>query len=187
LSDLLDICCIVYLDDILIFSENEEEHVKHVKMVLGRLRSHRLYAKPSKCSFHKKEVDFLGYVVTQDGVKMELDRVATVQEWLTPTTVREVRVFLGFANYYRRFIKGYSRLANGLNKVTIGRPGSAPGGQAQRKEELVPIELSREAQESFIALKAAFSKGPVLRHFNPKKPTRLETDASRYAILGIIS
>jgi hypothetical protein len=73
LSDLLDICCIVYLDDILIFSKNEEEHVKHVKMVLGRLRSHQLYAKPSKCSFHKKEVDFLGYVVTQDGVKMESD------------------------------------------------------------------------------------------------------------------
>jgi transposase InsO family protein len=187
LSDLLDICCIVYLDDILIFSENEEDHIKHVKMVLGRLREHKLYAKPSKCSFHKTEVNFLGYVVTQDGVKMEADRVATVQDWPTPTTVREVRVFLGFANYYRRFIKGYSRIANALNQVTVRRPGSATGGQAQRKEESVPIELSKEAQDSFVALKAAFSEGPVLRHFDPKKPTRLETDASGYAISGIIS
>jgi hypothetical protein len=70
----------VYLDNILIFLENKEDYIKHVKMVLGRLREHKLYAKPSKCSFHKTKVNFLGYVVTQDRVKIEADQVATVQD-----------------------------------------------------------------------------------------------------------
>jgi hypothetical protein len=67
----LDICCIVYLDNILIFLENKEDYIKHVKIVLGRVREYKLYAKPSKCSFYKTKVNFLGYVVTQDGVKIE--------------------------------------------------------------------------------------------------------------------
>jgi hypothetical protein len=70
----------MYLDNILIFLENKEDHIKHVKIVLGRLREHKLYAKPSKCSFYKTKVNFLGYVVTQDGVKIEANQVATVQD-----------------------------------------------------------------------------------------------------------
>ena len=111
LGNLVDTICIVYLDDILIFSENEADHPAHVAEVLRRLSEWRLYAKLSKCTFHTKEVEFLGYVVTPDGVVMDQSRVQAIQDWQEPRSYRDVQVFLGFANFYRRFIQGYSKLA----------------------------------------------------------------------------
>ena len=118
LAGLIDVSCIVYLDDILIFSKTEEEHRKHVKEVLQRLREARLFVKISKCEFHTKETEYLGYIVTPDGVKVDKERVRTIQEWPIPTTVRDIRIFIGFMNYYRRFIKSFSRIALPLSKLT---------------------------------------------------------------------
>jgi len=128
LSDLLDVTCIIYLDNIMIFSERVEDHKAHVKEVLERLRAHKLYAKLFKCDFHKDSVNFLGFVVTQNGVIMEPERVQTIKEWPVPKSIREVRIFIGFANYYRRFIKGFSHIAAPLNKVTERGRGAAKGG-----------------------------------------------------------
>jgi hypothetical protein len=94
----------VYLNDILIYSKDEKEHKHYVKIVLQKLRDYALYAKPSKCTFHTKEVKFLGFVVNINGVTIDENRVRSIREWPTPTTHREVQVFLGFANFYRRFI-----------------------------------------------------------------------------------
>lgn len=187
LSDLLDICVIVYLDDILIYSKTEEEHVEQVKTVLDRLMKHRLYAKMSKCEFHTDMVAYLGFVVTPEGITMEEDRVASIKDWPIPKTVREVRIFLGFANYYRRFIEGFSRIASPLHHLTIRPAGAVCGGYKQRKEESVLLEIGEEARAAFQLLKDKFSSGPLLVHFDPRLPCRIETDASGFAISGILS
>ena len=111
LVNLVDVICVVYLDDILIYSHNPEDHSKHVSQVLERLRENGLYAKPSKCVFHTKEVDFLGFIVNTEGVVMEPSRVETIQDWPVPVSFREVQVFLGFANFYQQFVKEYSAIA----------------------------------------------------------------------------
>jgi hypothetical protein len=187
LADFMDTCCIVYLDDILIFSRTRDEHIQHVRAIIKRLLAHNLFAKASKCEFHKDRVSFLGYMVTPNGVQMEPDRVKTVQDWPTPKTVREIRIFLGFANYYRRFIQNYSKIAAPLMDLMKKAPGSAIGGHSQRKEESVPLILDLEAQNAFNKLKQAFAKGPILRHYEPELPLKLETDASGFAICAILS
>ena len=101
LWDLLDICCIAYLDDILIYSDDDAEHMEHVRAVLKRLQEHGLYVKLEKCEFHTWRVGFVGYMVTPNGVSMEEDHVSTIHDWPELQTHREVQVFLGFANFYQ--------------------------------------------------------------------------------------
>jgi hypothetical protein len=100
LGSLVDTICVVYLDDIMIYSYDREDHVAHVKQVLERLRANGLYVKPSKCVWHTQEVEFLGFVINTEGLVMEPSRVETIREWPVPTSYREVQVFLGFANFY---------------------------------------------------------------------------------------
>jgi len=122
LRNLVDRFLVVYLDDILIYSENEEEHKKHVQEVLTRLRKHELHAKPEKCFFHVYEVEFLGFIVTPQGVKMDKAKIETILNWPQPKNLKDVQSFLGFANFYRRFIKVYSEIVlplTGLTKKNI--------------------------------------------------------------------
>jgi hypothetical protein len=172
LREFLDIFCVVYLDDVLIYSRTLEEHVAHVKQVLSRLREYGLTCKLSKCEFHATSTSFLGFVISPDGVSMEPDRVDAITEWPIPTSVHDIQIFLGFANFYRRFIRGYSRI-------------TAPITSLLRKNER--FEWSSQAQEAFDELKHQFTSAPVLRHFDPDLPIRLHTDASGFAISGILS
>jgi hypothetical protein len=103
LYDILDHFCIVYLDDILIFSLDRKTHTSHVQQVLQRLRDAELYANLSKCCFYQSQVEFLGYVISQDGVSMDQSRVDAIISWEEPRSFRELQVFLGFCNFYRRF------------------------------------------------------------------------------------
>ncbi|KAK3542448.1 hypothetical protein QTP86_025890 [Hemibagrus guttatus] len=107
-QDLLGKWVIAYIDDILVYSASLEEHVLHVREVLSRLQQHHLYVKLEKCKFHQSTVTFLGYVVSRRGVEMDEAKVWAVTDWSAPTTVRELQRFLGFANFYRRFIRNYS-------------------------------------------------------------------------------
>ncbi len=101
LAGKLDVFVIVYLDDILIHTENEgEEHVQAVRWVLDQLRKHLLYANLKKCRFHKDEVRFLGYIVSHQGIQMEEEQIKAVRDWPKPQSVRDIQVFLGFANFY---------------------------------------------------------------------------------------
>jgi transposase InsO family protein len=175
LSDLLDKICVVYLDDILIFSENDAEHTQHVRIVLDRLRQYKLYANPIKCQFRTEEVSFLGFIIGIKGVYMEASRISTITEWPAPKSIRELQVFLGFANFYRRFIAGYSRMSAPLSNLLKGD---------QRTQA---FELSAEALQAFSSLKTAFIEAPFLQHFDPAKPTRVETDASGFAVGGVLS
>ena len=172
LREHLDDFCVAYLDDILIFSPDKELHVKHVRLVLDKLQAAGLYVKLEKCLFHVLEIDFLGYVLSTTGVSMEHDRVNTIRDWPEPKSVKDVQIFLGFANYYRRFIKRYSYIAGGLTSLL-------------KKDRT--FTLTPEALSSFNQLKDAFTSAPFLRHFDPSLPITVCTDASDFAISGILS
>jgi len=187
LAGLMDTICVVYLDDILIYSNTEEEHRSHVKLVLQRLREAKLFIKLSKCEFHVHKTEFLGFIISPEGISIDPSRVQTIQEWPMPTTVRDIRVSIGFMNYYRRFIAKFSKMALPLTKLTQKEPGAARGGQAQRREESQRLTLDQEAREAFQKLKDSFLTVPILAHFEQGRKTKVEVDASGGAICGILS
>lgn len=171
LRQYLDIFVVCYLDDILIFSDNEEEHREHVHKVLKALQDAKLLVEPEKSHFHVKEVDFLGHTITPGEIRMDRKKISAVRDWPLPTSVKEVQSFLGFANYYRRFIKNFSGIANPLTELT--------------KKDRKFIWL-KDAQRAFEKLRDAILEEPVLVMFDPDKEIELETDASDYALGGQI-
>src|SRR5436190_438213 len=172
LQEYLDDFCIAYLDDILIYSNSHEEHTKHVRLVLEKLRKHGLYASLEKCEFSVEEVNFLGFVISPTGISMEPSRIATIVDWPTPKSVLDIQVFLGFCNFYRRFVEAYSHVV--LAMTTLLRKSSNE------------FKWTPEAQKAFEHLKHLFTQAPILRHFDPELPIFLYTDASGFAISGIL-
>jgi len=146
-SDLLDVSVVIYLDDILIYSDNMDDHKKHVKEVLRRLRENRLYASPTKCVFHQNRIEFLGFVLGVNGLRMDESKIQTIQEWPTPHRVKDIQSFLGFANFYRRFINNYAEVTSSLTRLT-------------RKNE--PWTWTTDYQAAFDNLKEAFTTAPIL-------------------------
>jgi hypothetical protein len=110
LSKFLDKFVLVFIDDILIYSKNREEHEEHLRLVLQVLREHQLYAKFNKCDFFEKQIHYLGHVLSKEGVAVDLDKIRSIMEWPTPKDVSDIRSFMGLAGYYRRFIKDFSRI-----------------------------------------------------------------------------
>ena len=178
LIGLIDHFCVVYLDDILIYSNSISKHVEHVKQVLKRLRESSLFVSLKKCEFFTTEVEFLGFVVSVDGVAMDQRRVAAIQDWPKPKSYHDVQVFLGFVNFYRRFIHHYSQIAGPLTGLLKGSEKGKKSG---------PFEWPIDAEHAFDRLRVAFTMAPLLRHFDPELPIRIETDASEYALAGILT
>jgi hypothetical protein len=114
LREFLDIFCIVYIDDILIFSNSKEEHAQHLQAILKKLAKAGLFIKGEKCKFFTTSTSFLGFIVSLEGISMDLTKVATIQDWKAPSSVKELQLFLGFANFYWRFIKNYSLVCRPL-------------------------------------------------------------------------
>ena len=170
----LDHICVVYLDDILIYSYDEEiaTHWRAVRSVLQSLREAELYVNLKKCTFASTEVHFLGFIVTRRGIRADPARVATVVEWPTPTSIKELQSFLGFANFYRRFIARYAVVTAPLTDILKGN------------QIFYWNEITTEA---FRALKDRFTCAPILRYFNAALAIRLKTDASTFAISSILS
>lgn len=178
LRGLLDLFCVAYLDDILVFSGDRESHTRHLHQVLERMRQAELYAKPSKCVFYQNQVEFLGYVVSQEGISMDPRRVNTIVSWEMPRSYHDVQVFLGFCNFYRRFIPNYSRIALPLTDLLKGSVnGKKPG----------KVQLSLAQRIAFRRLITAFQSASLLRHFDPERRIRVETDASNQGMAGILS
>jgi hypothetical protein len=162
----------VYMDDILIYTPTLVEHRKIVREVLQRLQDHDLYLKPEKCEFEKQEIEYLGMIIRPGEVCMDPGKVSAVRDWPTPTTLRDVRAFIGFSNFYRRFIKDFSSIARPLHDLT-------------KKD--VPWQWHAEQQHAFDTLKEKFCQEPILKVYDPNLETRVEVDASGYATGGILS
>ena len=165
----LDKFVIIFLDDILIFSKDEESHRKHVKIVLDLLRKNKLFAKLSKCAFFQKSVSFLGHVVSEKGVSMEPDKVEAISKWPPPKNVKEVRAFLGLAGYYRNFVSQFSAIA-------------APITLLLHKDQ--PFIWTTEQQKAFDTLKHSITSAPVLilPERDGTRPYVIATDASGFAV-----
>ncbi|QRW20625.1 Retrotransposable element Tf2 protein [Rhizoctonia solani] len=170
--DLIDVNVVIYLDNILIFSDKPEEHPKHVREVLSRLMRNQLFCKLSKCHFHVTTVDYLGIVISPAGFSMDQKKVEAVTSWPTPRTVKQVQAFLGFVNYLCCFIPNFSSVARPLHHLT-------------RKE--TPWSWGKPEEDAFQELKTLVTKSPVLIHSNPELPYYLETDASGVAMGAILS
>ena len=172
IRDYLDIFCTAYLDDILIYSNTLEEHQVHVYKVLEALRQQGVLLKPEKCEFHTQSTKYLGLIIESGGIKMDPKKIETIKNWAIPRKVKDIQAFLGFSNFYRRFIYGFSALAQPLTKLT-------------RKD--TPFIWDNRAEASFKALRNAFITAPILAHFDPDKRIIIETDASDYVAAGILS
>jgi hypothetical protein len=172
LAGLIDKGVIVYIDDILIYSDNLEDHIKMVREVLARLQKHKLAAELEKCSFHVQEVEFLGHILNGKGMRMEEAKIKEIVEWPTPRSVKEVQSFLGFCNFYRRFIRHFARIARPIHDLT---------------KKGVQFEWSPRCQAAFDSLKEKVTSAPILVAFNFSKPHMIETDASDLAMSGILN
>jgi hypothetical protein len=172
LREYLDEFVVAYLDDILIYSKTRKEHIKHVRLVLKALEGAGMRINGEKSTFHASEVEFLGFIITRDGVKMDPKKVEAVVNWPQPKNVTEVQEFMGFANFYRRFIKGYSGVATPLTNLT-------------KKDK--SFSWTGDEQFAFEELKRRFTEAPILAIFDPEQPIIVETDASDYAIGACIS
>ncbi|KAM2004949.1 hypothetical protein ACFX15_000188 [Malus domestica] len=146
-QEYLDRFVIVFIDDILVYSKSKSDHIRHLNLVLRKLREHRLYAKFSKCQFWLDQVAFLGHVVSVQGIQVDPQKIAAVESWEQPRTVTEVRSFLGLAGYYRRFVQDFSMITLPLTKLT-------------RKD--VKFEWDESCEQSFQQLKYCLTHAPVL-------------------------
>ena len=167
----LDAFILVYLDDILIFSQTKEEHLEHIRTALGRLRDAKIYARLHKCEFYKDKVEYLGFDVSARGVQPSPDKVRAVVEWPKPSSVKDVRSFLGLAGFYRRFIRNFSLKARPLTELTRD-------DATWRWDE--PQEMA------FKTLKRSLVTAPVLHMPNFELPFVLTTDASAVSVGGIL-
>ncbi len=174
LREYLDEFCTAYIDDILIFSGGSlADHRDKVKKVLQRLQDAGLQLDIGKCEFEVKTVRYLGFVIEAGvGVSMEPEKVKAIMEWEAPRSTRGVRAFVGFANYYRRFIHGFSTLVTPLTELT---------------KKGTPFKWGVEAQRAFEKLKVMFVTAPILAQFDPEKETILEADSSGWNVGGVLS
>ena len=164
--------CLVYLDDVVVFSRTFSEHLVHLKEVLHRLRAANLKLSPTKCILARSQVHYLGHVVSGQGIAVDPKKIEAVKTFPEPTCVKEVRQFLGLAGYYRRYCKGFSRIAQPLHALT---------------KKGIPYEWTQAAQKAFDDLKGLLISAPVLAYPDFDRPYRLYTDASGTAVGHVLS
>jgi hypothetical protein len=165
---------VVYLDDTLIFNRTWEEHMQHIQQVLSTLQQHKLYANLEKCSIGMNMVQYLGYIVDEHGVHMDPAKIQVIHDWPGPTTLIKLRSFLELANFYRRFMLGFSHTAWALNQVTKG----------SGKENFA---WGKAQQQVFDDLKHRLCSGPVLSLPNLQQSFEIETDASDYIVGAVLT
>ena len=173
LREHLDQGVLAYLDDILIYAQTMEKHVVLVRKVLKKLKENKLAIAAYKPIFHAMEFEFLGYMVNQEGLQISKRKVESITTWESPRNIKDIQRFLGFANYYRRFIKYFSTLCRPLTDFL--------------KKTEKEFEWTDLHQDSFERLKKAFTSASILRHFNPLKEIMIETDASNFTLGCVLS
>jgi predicted aspartyl protease len=172
LFDYLDDFCTAYLDDILIYSNDELMHQEHVKKVLQRLRDAGLQADIKKSEFGVTRTKYLGFIISTKGIEVDPEKTEIIYHWAEPRTIKGVQSFLGFCNFYRRFIRDYGTIAKPLTRLTKSH---------------IPFVFDKACQRAFEELKRRLVSAPILCHYDYTLETRLETDASDGVIAGILS
>ena len=165
--------CIVYLDDVIVYSQTPEEHLERLEAVFKKLSAYGLKLKPSKCTFFQEEITYLGHLITADGIATDPKKIQVVKDWPTLETVGDVRSFLGFVGYYRRFIKGFSQIAKPLYQLTKGLES-----QTKKTAKKTFIKWGEKEKESFKTLKEACTTAPILAYPDYSLPFILHTDSS---------
>ena len=192
LKDRLNRGVMVFIDDIMIHTKTVEEHEELVKWVLQRLVEEKYYANPDKCEFFKTEISFLGHIINAEGISVQQHKVKAVASWPVPKTVKEVKGFLGLTNYYRKFVHEYSKVAVPLTEMTKKPKKTVANGKnrqsrpSQTKAD-ANFHWGPEQQKAFDELKARLVSAPILAHPNPTRQYILHTDASGFAIAGVLS
>ena len=164
---------VVYLDDILVFSKTAAEHMVHLRAVLAALRKHKLYAKLSKCEFNKSQLKFLGHIVSSSGIKVDTDKIAAIEKWPVPKNLSELRSFLGLANYFRKFVQGYSKLVAPLTELT---KSTVPW----------PAEWPDACNDAFEQVKWNLTHAPILAIPDVTQPFEVICDASGYGLGAVL-
>ena len=172
LSDMLNQFVFVYIDDILIFSPDLKTHVQQVRQVLQRLLQHNLYVKAEKCEFHQASVSFLGFIISKNQLQMDPEKVKAVVEWPVPLDRKQLLRFLGFANFYRKFIRNYSSVAAPLHALTSSK---------------VKFSWTPEADQAFERLRVRFTTAPILTLPDPERQFIVEVDASDVGVGAVLS
>ncbi|GFW09580.1 retrovirus-related Pol polyprotein from transposon 412 [Trichonephila clavipes] len=149
-----------------------EEHLQNIRKVLSKLSDANLKLNPSKCKFFQKEVNYLGHIISAEGVRTDPEKVSAVKNWKRPENLRELRSFLGLCTYYRKFVKGFSNIARPLHKLT---------------ESKQKFQWAKECEDSFLQLKEALTSSPILIYPQPDKPFIFDTDASNESVGAVLS
>jgi hypothetical protein len=163
---------LIYLDDVVVFGKSLDETMNRLKVVFQRLREAKLKLKPKKCVLFQRKVLYLGHVVTSDGIATDPDKVRVIDEWYTPTSVRDVRSFLGLASYYRRYVKGFSQIACPLYNLL---------------KKNTAFHWTDQCEEAFRTLKRCLTSSPILAYPDHSGRFVLDTDASAYGIGAVLS
>ena len=172
LQEFLNVSVFVYIDDILIFSPDAKSHVNHVRQVLQKLLENQLHVKAEKCEFHAEKVAFLGYIISPNQIQMDPTKVSAVSKWPTPDSRKKVQQFLGFANFYRKFIRNFSSVAAPLHVLTSPK---------------VPFKWTPQGDVAFQLLRERFTTTPILTIPDPHRQFVVEVDASNEGIGGVLS
>ena len=168
-SKYLDKLVLVFLDDILIYSKNEEEHEDHLRMTLQLLREHKFYAKLRKCDFYKDKIHYLGHIISGEGISVDPEKIEAIMNWPTPRNVIDVRSFMGPIGYYRRFIEGFSKVTHSITSL-------------QKKG--IKFEWTPRCEESFQQLKNLLTSAPILKIADLQKDFVVCTGACNQGLGG---
>ena len=168
----LDKFVVIFIEDILIYSKSKEEHKEHLKMVLQELREHQIFAKFSKCDFFKDKIQYLGHVVTKEGISVDPENIKAIEDWPVPKDVTDVRSFMGITGYYRRFIEGFSRISNPITSL-------------QKKGK--KFDWNQKCEDSFKKLKTLLTIAPILRIADPNKDFMVSTRACNDDLGGVLT
>jgi hypothetical protein len=171
-SEYLDKFMVVFIDDILVYSKMEEEHEEHLRIVLQTLRKHKLYANFDKCDFYQKEIQYLGHVISAEGIVVDPEKTKAIMEWPIPKDVADIRSFMGITGYYRRFIEGFSKIAYPI--TSLQKKGTR-------------FNWSEKCQDSFNKLKELLTMAPILKVADLDKDFTICVDASKEGLGGVLT
>ena len=172
--------CLVYIDDIIVYSKSYEEHWERLEAVFERLRKAGLILKPSKCKLFQGRVKYLGHIISENGIEADPDKTEAIRNWSVPSTVHELRQTIGFFSYYRRFVKDFAKLAKPIHELLKGHENR------RNVNKKTPIEMTSEARSAFEALKEKLTTPPILGYADYALPFEVHTDASTQGLGAVL-